>query len=118
NKGISLVGLLRVPHFLREAVMTKLLTAFDTSIKPPLIAAMDDITYPEGVPEISREKNAVSPVKMNRQEIQPLPRSEEHTSELQSRENLVCRLLLEKKKKRQCRQREAQGRSRVYDSSP
>src|SRR5690606_39409236 len=30
--------------------------------------------------------------------IQP-NRSEEHTSELQSRENLVCRLLLEKKKK-------------------
>src|SRR5690606_40711141 len=28
----------------------------------------------------------------------PLNRSEEHTSELQSRENLVCRLLLEKKK--------------------
>src|SRR5215475_15615307 len=28
----------------------------------------------------------------------PAPRSEEHTSELQSRENLVCRLLLEKKK--------------------
>src|SRR5690606_39843535 len=27
-----------------------------------------------------------------------LGRSEEHTSELQSRENLVCRLLLEKKK--------------------
>src|SRR5690606_39927135 len=27
-----------------------------------------------------------------------LPRSEEHTSELQSRENVVCRLLLEKKK--------------------
>src|SRR5690606_40509492 len=30
---------------------------------------------------------------------QRLRRSEEHTSELQSRENLVCRLLLEKKKK-------------------
>src|SRR5688572_31845763 len=28
------------------------------------------------------------------------PRSEEHTSELQSQSNLVCRLLLEKKKKR------------------
>src|SRR5690606_39366409 len=28
----------------------------------------------------------------------PGPRSEEHTSELQSRENLVCRLLLGKKK--------------------
>src|SRR5690606_41030573 len=30
-----------------------------------------------------------------------LDRSEEHTSELQSRENLVCRLLLEKKKTNQ-----------------
>src|SRR2546426_5956656 len=30
-----------------------------------------------------------------------LPRSEEHTSELQSPCNLVCRLLLEKKKKKQ-----------------
>src|SRR5690349_24234255 len=29
----------------------------------------------------------------------PWPRSEEHTSELQSRRDLVCRLLLEKKKK-------------------
>src|SRR2546422_7886885 len=29
-------------------------------------------------------------------------RSEEHTSELQSRLHLVCRLLLEKKKKKEC----------------
>src|SRR2546430_12660748 len=29
-------------------------------------------------------------------------RSEEHTSELQSQSNLVCRLLLEKKKKHKC----------------
>src|SRR5688572_33489055 len=29
-----------------------------------------------------------------------VPRSEEHTSELQSQSNLVCRLLLEKKKKK------------------
>src|SRR2546427_9489841 len=29
----------------------------------------------------------------------PIKRSEEHTSELQSQSNLVCRLLLEKKKK-------------------
>src|SRR3989475_3954796 len=29
-----------------------------------------------------------------------IPRSEEHTSELQSQSNLVCRLLLEKKKKK------------------
>src|SRR5256886_9466843 len=37
--------------------------------------------------------------------IQPL-RSEEHTSELQSQSNLVCRLLLEKKKKKQLQHRE------------
>src|SRR5690606_40721952 len=33
-------------------------------------------------------------------ELSASGRSEEHTSELQSRENLVCRLLLEKKKKK------------------
>src|SRR2546427_8611865 len=32
------------------------------------------------------------------------PRSEEHTSELQSQSNLVCRLLLEKKKKNKMKQ--------------
>src|SRR2546430_7866721 len=34
-----------------------------------------------------------------RRPSRPSPRSEEHTSELQSQSNLVCRLLLEKKKK-------------------
>src|SRR5207302_7810416 len=34
-----------------------------------------------------------------------IARSEEHTSELQSRENLVCRLLLEKKKKKKIKQK-------------
>src|SRR3712207_8641725 len=33
------------------------------------------------------------------QQVQRLERSEEHTSELQSRQYLVCRLLLEKKNK-------------------
>src|SRR5690606_40280231 len=40
-------------------------------------------------------------------------RSEEHTSELQSRENLVCRLLLEKKKKNR-KSREVQHQSTKY----
>src|SRR5688572_33389771 len=35
-----------------------------------------------------------------RNPVRQLPRSEEHTSELQSQSNLVCRLLLEKKKKK------------------
>src|SRR2546430_10832606 len=44
--------------------------------------------------------------------VAPTERSEEHTSELQSQSNLVCRLLLEKKKHRPtyttlCHQRRA-----------
>src|SRR3712207_8471869 len=35
---------------------------------------------------------------LRRREAEERPRSEEHTSELQSRQYLVCRLLLEKKK--------------------
>src|SRR2546428_9109234 len=38
----------------------------------------------------------------------PRPRSEEHTSELQSRSDIVCRLLLEKKKKHHQMNRHAQ----------
>src|SRR2546429_5866264 len=44
------------------------------------------------------------------------PRSEEHTSELQSRLHLVCRLLLEKKKKKRHRSATAtpqRGRDRL-----
>src|SRR5690606_40521075 len=43
------------------------------------------------------------PGQRNRRRGPRRARSEEHTSELQSRENLVCRLLLEKKKKNQRR---------------
>src|SRR5690606_39684719 len=41
---------------------------------------------------------AVRSGRVQRGQLLLLERSEEHTSELQSRENLVCRLLLEKKK--------------------
>src|SRR5690606_41910681 len=52
------------------------------------------LRWPEGEPELVLEALDLS-------SLWPLTRrrSEEHTSELQSRENLVCRLLLEKKKK-------------------
>src|SRR6266480_2804284 len=43
------------------------------------------------------------------------PRSEEYTSELQSHVNLVCRLLLEKKKKSQCGR--SQGKRKKEKSS-
>src|SRR5205809_3966142 len=41
-----------------------------------------------------------APIRIRRAPIRRPPRSEEHTSELQSRLHLVCRLLLEKKKKK------------------
>src|SRR5690349_23676515 len=42
-------------------------------------------------------------------DVELVLRSEEHTSELQSRRDLVCRLLLEKKKKKRTKR---QGRNR------
>src|SRR5438477_8960796 len=48
------------------------------------------------------------------QKILTFPRSEEHTSELQSHVNLVCRLLLEKKKKKLPLQRDEPSRNTVY----
>src|SRR5436309_5465602 len=44
-----------------------------------------------------RYSSANGPASRNSNRFSSLSRSEEHTSELQSRENLVCRLLLEKK---------------------
>lgn len=73
HKGIGLVTLLRLPHQLREAVMTKMLTAFSKSIDPPLLVAMDDITYSKGVPEISRAKAALNPIRLNRHDITAVP---------------------------------------------
>src|SRR5690349_24110911 len=52
--------------------------------------------------QISRQEiQELSPLLagLNRSMPFTVPRSEEHTSELQSRRDLVCRLLLEKKKK-------------------
>src|SRR2546422_6715157 len=45
--------------------------------------------------------------------LTPRMRSEEHTSELQSRLHLVCRLLLEKKKKKTCHKNELQTTSMI-----
>src|SRR5258707_12066569 len=47
--------------------------------------------HQEGAPQIHHPGTAVVPARRQQ-------RSEEHTSELQSRQYLVCRLLLEKKK--------------------
>src|SRR3712207_8040830 len=51
-------------------------------------------------PKEGAARNEGEPVLFRDPEGAPGGRSEEHTSELQSRQYLVCRLLLEKKKKK------------------
>src|SRR2546430_7426102 len=52
--------------------------------------------------------------RIKRDSIEKAQRSEEHTSELQSQSNLVCRLLLEKKKKQHIRRRAEQQVDHCY----
>src|SRR3712207_8324937 len=49
--------------------------------------------------ELAAARGPGSPLMRSGKVFRSLPRSEEHTSELQSRQYLVCRLLLEKKNK-------------------
>src|SRR3712207_8803489 len=67
-----------------------------TAIRAPHSASVAATVRP--MPRVLPVTTATRPSRSTR--IRPrAPRSEEHTSELQSRQYLVCRLLLEKKKK-------------------
>src|SRR2546427_8791794 len=66
-----------------------------------------DLSFPNEEIERFLKKREAPYVRLNDDELidrvaEQLARSEEHTSELQSQSNLVCRLLLEKKKKHIC----------------
>src|SRR5690606_3544065 len=81
SRKIHVAGTLpgvRVP--MREVAQTATPTLFGGEDNPPI--AVYDTSGPYSDPEASIDL------------ARGLPRSEEHTSELQSRENLVCRLLL------------------------
>src|SRR2546430_5436267 len=63
--------------------------------------AVPTITPPPGHPRTPAAARLVSPDELPEVPVRTataMARSEEHTSELQSQSNLVCRLLLEKKK--------------------
>src|SRR3712207_8803314 len=55
---------------------------------------------PEGDSVVDPDRHRPSPVSPSPRTTTDRSRSEEHTSELQSRQYLVCRLLLEKKRKK------------------
>src|SRR5690625_6404044 len=75
-------------------------------------AVKDELRFPSGVDNCKSYFPVTTASRVASSVVEPLdatigisydrggnPRSEEHTSELQSRGHLVCRLLLEKKKK-------------------
>src|SRR5690606_39573696 len=63
--------------------------------------SLDDILKEVRKLEAPIGLNSVESMVKNPLTLSKKDRSEEHTSELQSRENLVCRLLLEKKKRQE-----------------
>src|SRR5690242_12998588 len=81
-------------------VVETALAVFAHEVRTPLtgILAISDLLATSELGE--RERRWVDTIKAGAEH-----RSEEHTSELQSHVNLVCRLLLEKKKKKQSHNR-------------
>src|SRR5215217_3969083 len=76
--------------FFNDTATTEIYTlSLHDVFRSPLARAEDVLVYPPLGRHLERSARA-----------RELRRSEEHTSELQSRQYLVCRLLLEKKKKR------------------
>src|SRR2546430_13589402 len=67
--------------------------------------------HPGHLPGIHRQAGHLSLASRSGLRVKGALRSEEHTSELQSQSNLVCRLLLEKKKKQH-----STRRIRLYDA--
>src|SRR3712207_7178149 len=80
---------------------TTLFRSKDASRSVPVVAALlSDEQRPALLSGVADEYAKLRERHAAREDTRTLlPRSEEHTSELQSRQYLVCRLLLEKKKK-------------------
>src|SRR2546430_7823279 len=87
------------PFFFNDTATTEIytLSLHDAlPIYPALLVACDLL----GIDRIFRCNGVagIAAFAVGTDSIPAMPRSEEHTSELQSQSNLVCRLLLEKKK--------------------
>src|SRR2546430_10287326 len=74
---------------------------YTTLFRSPYVEAISD----HGLREAVARDRALARGERDRRKGD-LRRSEEHTSELQSQSNLVCRLLLEKKKRNNIREEE------------
>src|SRR5690554_7177852 len=84
--------------------LEKVLVTTETKEEEELLDDIYKVLNTKYVPSdekgVQRQVNELKDIKNKLDELKLIqPRSEEHTSELQSRPHLVCRLLLEKKKK-------------------
>src|SRR5690554_7638129 len=89
----------RWSFFFNDTATTEIYTlSLHDALPISMLADIDMAVMPSRPPPMSRDQ---SPLRGSTLVTSaPWRRSEEHTSELQSRPHLVCRLLLEKKKKR------------------
>src|SRR5690606_40589810 len=99
------MGNLRPPTTIPTPSLHDALPIFDTvlDLLDSSAGAADD----RRLEEVRREREAAANAYFER-----IARSEEHTSELQSRENLVCRLLLEQKRIPRLQRRHSQDEHR------
>src|SRR5690349_22402027 len=81
--------------FFNDTATTEIYTLSLHDALPILFGQVDEHTVE--IPALGAQPGELHAIEHQAQRI----RSEEHTSELQSRRDLVCRLLLEKKKRRQ-----------------
>src|SRR5690606_41367625 len=96
QKALRLTRLPYTTHFRSDSIHTRV-QKFDEHMKSA------DIFEVEKFPEASFKSTSIEKTGDKTGKVigdLTIKRSEEHTSELQSRESLVCRLLLEKKKRR------------------
>src|SRR3712207_8856832 len=80
---------------------TTLFRSSRTAYSSAVLSPANEKSRPGTRLAVGKSNAAGSPSSASRDSAGPPGRSEEHTSELQSRQYLVCRLLLEKKKKYQ-----------------
>src|SRR2546430_11155829 len=95
--GIPIVGFILSPIFRREQAVWR--EVGDIADVPDRQPTKFEVAFPLGEWTNANVNLAVYVVKINADYriFSNVCRSEEHTSELQSQSNLVCRLLLEKK---------------------
>src|SRR5690625_5461112 len=95
-QSTHLMGVIKMRRVMKKLVagLLSLIIIFSVIIPTPLAADNTNVNSPQSIDHNS----FISEIEQQEmiKKVQPYVRSEEHTSELQSRGHLVCRLLLEK----------------------